>query len=195
MSTLGTRAAGRRACAGSACSIRSLAPVLVLLLAAAGPARAQDLRVAGCDQRQAGEVGVGSTQGSVGQTVSVPVSVHAVTPLDAFTVDVDLPPDVLTYVRTDPGTLTGGGYWVNGNHFTSPNRVRIVGIAGTEPPIAAGSVGTLAVLVFQVAAAGAGEFGTSRLQDDLLGYVSCEDAHGTSATEAVPWGRMKAAYR
>lgn len=148
----------------------------------------------GCDQRLAGEVGVGSLVGSVGQQIAVPVSLHAVTVVDAFTLDVDLPAAGLSFVRADGGTLFSGWAFFGGHYIASGNLVRIVAADNTWP-IAAGSVGTVASLVFQVTAAGAGEFGTSNLQDDLAGYVSCEDAHGTSAVEAGSWGRVKAGYR
>ncbi|MBZ0267594.1 hypothetical protein K8I85_05520 [bacterium] len=151
--------------------------------------------MSGCDQRQPGEVGVGSLQGSIGQTLSVPVSLHAVTSIEAFLLRVDFPPGVLTYVRTDPGNLIGVGDWLNGNLFPADNYVKIVGITASGTPIPAGESGTLATLVFQVAAAGVGEFGTSELGDELVGYVSCEDAHGTSAVSPLAWGRVKAAYR
>lgn len=164
------------------------------LLAAAAPVRAQDLVVSGCDQREAGEIGVGSLQGSIGQQIAVPVSLHAVTVVDAFTLDVDLPAAGLAFVRIEPGTLFSGWTFFGGHYIGSGNLVRIVAADNTQP-IAAGSVGTVAFLVFEVTAAGAGEFGTSNLQDDLVGYVSCEDAHGTSAVEAASWGHVKAGYR
>jgi len=167
------------------------------LIPVLGPAsvRAQDLVVSGCDERQPGEVGVGSLQASIGQTVAVPVSLHAVTNIEAFLLQVDFPPGVLSYVRTDPGNLIGTGDWLNGNLFPADHYVRIAGITASGSPIPAGASGTLATVVFQVTAAGVGEFGTSNLADQLLGYVSCEDAHGTSAVAPSPWGRVKAAYR
>lgn len=168
--------------------------LLLAFLVAPVPGASQDLTVEGCNERLAGEVGVASLSGSVGQELSVPVTVHATSDIHAFVLQVDLPPGLLNYVRTDRGTLTSAFGQLGGNYFASPDRVRIVGLDNGSG-IASGAVGTLAEIVFQVAAAGDGALGTSALQDDLSAYVSCEDAHGTSPVSTSTWGRTKATYR
>jgi hypothetical protein len=174
--------------------IRSAALLFLALLATPTPGAAQDILVEGCNELLAGEIGVASLAGSVGQQLSLPVTVNADSEIHAFVLQVDLPPGLLSYVRTDRGTLTTGFQQLGGNFFAGPDRVRIVGLdsgVGIPP----GAAGTLAVLVFQVVAPGTGAFGTSALQDDLAAYSSCEDLHGTSAVSVGTWGRTKAAYR
>lgn len=166
-------------------------------LALAAPAlRAQDLIVEGCNEQLAGEVGVWQGVGNVGETIAVPITVHATGPIDAFVLNVDLPPGVLSYVRTDRGSLMPqSGSTLRGHFFSATNQVRIEGIISQGSAIPMGATGQIAVVVLQVVAPGGGAFGTSRLLDDLSTYVSCEDIHGTTAVESLRWGRIKAAYR
>lgn len=160
---------------------------------AATPAPAADLIIEGCNELQAGEVGVREAVANVGDTVEVPITVNATDGISAFQLELDVPPGVLAYVRTDPGDLTASFLLFDGRSFTGPDRVRIVGVDATGIP--AGSVGRLAVVVFQVIAPGVGSFGTSRLLDDLEGYVSCEDVHDTNNIPIKEWGQIKALYR
>ena len=168
-----------------------------LLLAATGvaPAAAADLVVQGCSELLSGEVGVREAVGNVGDFVEVPVTIHTMSAVDAFGLEVLIPAGLLTYVRTDPGDLTSGFELFGGNRFTGPDRVRVV--AGGSTAIAAGTVGRLAVLVFQIAAPGSSAFATvtEGFTDDLVGYVSCEDVHGTTRIPPVEWGQVKALYR
>lgn len=167
--------------------------ILCMLLAAA-PAHASDLVIEGCNELLAGEIGVREAIANVGEFVEVAVTVNATDPIDAFQLELDVPPGVLSYVRTDRGDLTTSFDLLDGHWFAPTSRVRIVGV----DPVAglpAGSVGRLAVVVFQVIASGAGAFGTSGLGDDLDSYVSCEDIHDTSNIPPAEWGRIKALYR
>jgi hypothetical protein len=179
---MGHRTLGRRA------------GVAVLVTAWAAVAAAQDLVIEGCDERLAGEIGVGELVGNVGQTVNVPVSIHSTTDVDAFLLSVDVPVGVVSYVRTDPGNLTGNFDFIDGNFFSTTSRVRVIGVE-VENAIPAGTTGVLAYLVFEIVAPGAWAFGTSGFGDDIAGYVSCEDVHGTSAVEPTRWGRVKSLYR
>jgi len=163
-------------------------------LFAPGLCRGADLVVQGCNQLQPGEVGVREAIGDIGDTVSVAVTVNASHAIGAFVLDVDLPaPGLLTYVRTDRGNLTASWAVLGGHYFSASNQVRIGGFDATG--IAAGSAGRLAYMVFVVAAAGTGAFGTSDLLDDLSTYVSCEDVHGTSHLTSTEWGSIKSLYR
>lgn len=176
-------------------------PVLVGMLLAAllvpVSALAADLVVEGCNEQLEGEVGVREVVADVGQFVEVPITVHVKggDTLDAILFSLDVPPGVLTYVRTDRGALTTDPDWLlNGNWFPQTNQVRIVGFNAVTP-IPANTIGPVAVVVFQVTAGGVAAFGTSGLSDGLLDYVSCEDAHGTSRIEPTEWGRVKSLYR
>ena len=165
----------------------------LLLLAPAAPAA--DLVIQGCSELLSGEVGVREAVGNVGDLVEVPITIHTMSSVDAFGLEVEVPEGLLTYVRTDPGDLTSGFELFGGNWFSATSRVRIV--AGGNTAIPSGVVGRLAVLVFQVAAAGSGAFSTvtEGFTDDLAGYVSCEDVHGTTRIPPVEWGQVKALYR
>jgi hypothetical protein len=171
----------------------ALAAGFVGLLLAAGPSAAADVVIEGCNELLPDEVGVREAIGDVGDTVSVAVTVHATSPVDAFQVELEVPPGLLSYVRTDPGDLTTSFDLLGGNWFPVTSRVRIVGVDVTGFP--AGSIGRLAVVVFQVAAPGTGVFGTTNLADDLAGYVSCEDAHDPSHVLSTEWGSIKSLYR
>jgi hypothetical protein len=160
----------------------------------AAPAPAADLVVEGCNELLPGEVGVREVVANVGDTVEVAITVNATDPIDAFQLELDVPPGLLAYVRTDPGDLTASFLLLEGRSLTAPDRVRIVG-TDTAGGFPARSVGRVAVVVFQVIAPGTGSFGTSALQADLLGYVSCEDAHDTSNIPVTEWGRIKSLYR
>lgn len=173
-------------------------PLLALLgcaLVAASPATAADLVIEGCNYRLPGEIGVREAAADVGQTVEVAITVNAITAIDSFLLELDVPPGVLSYVRTDRGELTQSFWLLDGNWFEATNQVRIVGFG--DSPIPDGSVGRLAVVVFEVVAPGAGAFGTSGLEDDLRSgaYVSCEDEHPTTRILPSEWGRVKALYR
>jgi hypothetical protein len=174
-----------------------LAALPIALLAAALPARGNvDVVVEGCNQMGPREVGVRELSAEIGATVEVAITVNTATaaePIDAFQLWLDVPPGLLSYVRTDPGDLTAGFDLVDGHWFDS-NRVKIVGIAGTSP-VPLGVTGHLAVVVFEVVGAGSGAFGTSGLDDDLGAFVSCEDVHGTSRVLETEWGRIKALFR
>ncbi len=172
--------------------IRCCSTLFFLVLVAIPPAGAQDLTVEGCDERLAGEVGVAALNGNIGQEIGVPISVRTTGNVEAFVLDLELPAGVLTYLRTEPGNLTGGFDLLNGNFFSSTNEVRVSGIAQT--PIPPDMVGELAIIVFRVESAGSGAFATSGFLDDISAYVSCEDVHGTSPVEPLSWGRVKASY-
>ena len=162
-------------------------------LLAASPAPAADLVIEGCNELQAGEVGVRAAVANVGDTVEVAITVNATRSIQSFQLELDVPPGLLAYVRTDAGDLTASFLLLDGRSSSSPDRIRIVGVDETGIP--AGSVGGLAVVVFQVIAPGTGAFGTSGLQDDLQGYYSCEDLHDTIRIPAAEWGQIKALYR
>lgn len=163
------------------------------LAAAAGPARAADLVVEGCSEMLAGEVGVREAVGNVGDFIQVPITVHATSDIEAFSVDLVVPAGVLEYVDTLPGNLTQGYELVDGHFFSASGVVRIAGIGTAAIPT--GAVGQMAVVVFEVVGPGAGAFATDRLIDDLTGYVSCEDVHDTTRITPTEWGKVKALYR
>jgi hypothetical protein len=163
------------------------------LLVAPRPGVAADLEIQGCNQLQWGEVGEREAVGDIGDTVRVAVTVNASAPISALQLNLDVPPDVLSYVRTERGNLTSAWFALGGHWFPDSSRVRIIGVDDTG--IAAGSIGRLAVVVFVVTAAGTGAFGTSGLQAGLLNYISCEDAHDTSHIPQTEWGSIKALYR
>ncbi len=175
-------------------------PRLVAALLAAGiciamtasPAPAADLIVEGCNEMLSGEVGVREAVGNVGDTIQVPITVNATSDIDAFSVDLMVPTGGLQYVDTQPGDLTEDYELVDG-HPIAPGVVRVAGI-GTLP-IPSGAAGRIAVVRFLIVGPGAGAFSTDRLLDDLAGYVSCEDVHGTTRITPVEWGKVKALYR
>ncbi len=173
---------------------RGVGLVLVAaLVLGASAAAAEDLSVAGCDERLPGEIGLSPAVGNLGNEIAIQVTVNAMTDIDAFLINVDVPVGALTYLRTERGSLTGGFSFLDGHYFPETNQVRILGL---DPAIvvSTGSVGSLAVVVFEVAGSGVVEIGTSSLGDDLTDYTSCEDVHGT-AVEPWTWGRVKASYR
>lgn len=158
-----------------------------------GHARAADLTVMGCNERNAGEIGVRELVGDIGDTVGVAVTVNTVTDVDAFGVDLTFPTNLLTHVRTDPGNLVATWATFSGTFVPARGVVRIGGFDVT--PIPAGTVGRLAVVHFEIMTAGADSFSTGNAIDDLLGYVSCESVHVPTAARADSWGRVKALYR
>jgi len=162
------------------------------LFAAPRPGVAADLVIEGCNERLPHEVGVREAVGDIADTVRVAVTVNADTPIAAFRLNLDVPPGVLSYVRTERGDLTSAWFALSGHWFADSSQVRILAI--DDPGMAAGSVGRLAVVVFVVTAAGTGAFGTSGFQDDLAEYISCEDVHDTSHITQSEWGGIKALY-
>ncbi len=170
------------------------ATLLVACLAvAASPAPAADLVVEGCNVMEPGEVGVREALGNVGEFVQVPITVNTTSAIEAFTVDLVIPTDLLVFVDALPGDLTAGFSILDGDFNEETGKVRIGGFGLT--PIPAGVAGRLAVVVFEVVAAGTGAFATDRLADGLSGYVSCEDVHGTTRITPTEWGKVKALYR
>lgn len=175
----------------------TFAPVAAAILtlgfaasAAAGPAF--DLIIDGCNEQVAGEVGIGALNGNIGQTIQVPVTVNTDTDVSAFVLEIAVPPGVVNYTGTAPGSLTQsftlGGHW-----FSAQGFVRISGFGtGTIPAV---SMGTLAVVSFEVIGAGQGTFALQNFQDDLGPYTPCFDNHGSNPVEPDTWGRVKSLYR
>jgi hypothetical protein len=154
---------------------------------------APDVVVLGCNEGNAGEVGVRELLGAVGDTVGVPVTVHTVAPLDAFGLDLTFPTHLLGYVRTDPGNLTAGWWTVTGSYRAAESAVRI---GGLDPGgIPAGITGQLAVVHFEVTAAGADSFFTGSYVDDLKGYAACDSLNSPTKIPIETWANVKALYR
>ena len=156
----------------------------------AGPAF--DLIIDGCNEQLAGEVGIEALNGDLGQTINVPVTVNTDTDVSAFVLEITVPPGVVNYAGTTAGSLTQS-FTLGGNWFSAQGFVRISGFGtGTIP---ASSVGTLAVISFEVVGAGQGTFGLQSFQDDLGTYTPCFDNHGSNPVEPDTWGRVKSLYR
>lgn len=174
---------------------RVTAAVLAWLagLLVAVPVAAADLEIQGCNEMLAGEVGVREAVGNVGEFVEVPITVHTTGTVQAFVLELQVPSGLLSYVRTDVGNLTSGFVACDGAYFPSTHTLRIAGFS--TAPIPSGASGRLAVAVFQVVAPGSGTFTTGAFADDLTGYVSCEDVHGSTRIPQVEWGKVKALYR
>ena len=168
------------------------AVVFAALVLRPAPAAGVDTSVLGCNERNAGEVGIRELLGDVGDTVSVAVTVHTTAPLDAFALDVAFPETLLSFVRVDPGNLTGA-WTLSGAYVSTLHAVRIGGFSAAAIP--SGTTGRLAVIQFRVAAAGADSFATGNYLDDLAGYAPCEAANGSTAVSATAWGRVKTLYR
>lgn len=164
-----------------------------MLVAAGGGALAADVTVLGCNERNPGEVGIRELVADVGDTVAVAVTVHTTAKIDAFALDVSFPNGLLSYVRTDPGDLTAGfSPPIFGRFVDAQGTVRLGGWDPTGIP--AGSIGSLAVIHFEVLAAGVDSFSTGAYVDDLEGYVACESAHSPTKILQEAWGRVKALY-
>lgn len=151
-----------------------------------------DLVIGGCNEQLAGEVGIEALNGNVGQTIHVPVTVNTDTDVSAFVLEVAVPAGVVNYVGTAPGSLTPS-FTLGGNWFAPQGFVRVSGFSTGAIP--SGSVGTLAVISFEVIGAGSGTFALQNLQDGLGTYASCFDNHGSNPVTPDTWGRVKALYR
>jgi hypothetical protein len=173
----------------------ALVSALALLVLSVSPAPAQDAVVLGCNEQLEGEIGIRELVGSVGEIIEVPVTIHTTGPVDAFRLEVEVPEGVLVYLGTAAGELTDSFSFVGGNWFENPSRVRILGY-GTVP-IPAGASGQIAVITFQVAAAGSGEFVTpgDEFQDDIFGYIPCAEVHGPNRITEKTWATVKALYQ
>jgi hypothetical protein len=174
--------------------VRALAVACCLTFAAPG-ADAADTTILGCNEGNPGEIGVRELVADVGDTVRVAVTIHTTNPVDAFSLDVAFPTDLLAYVSIEGGELTSGFGWLVGTFHAEDGAVRISGF--DIDPIASGAYGRLAWISFEVLAPGDGEFSSSNYIDDIrsaLGYVSCESAHTPTSVEESSWGRLKAAY-
>jgi hypothetical protein len=172
----------------------TLALSLMLALAASTPpdCRAQTTIVAGCNELVSGEIGVRELMGSVGDTVSVAVTAHTISPVSAFGLDLEFPEALLGYVDLAPGDLTAG--FTNLSAQASGGVVTIGGFTlGTAIPT--GAAGRLAHVRFVVLAPGASAFSTSRFVDAIQGYASCEDEHGPSAIAPSTWSRVKSLFQ
>ncbi|MCA9753603.1 MAG: hypothetical protein KC591_15520, partial [Gemmatimonadetes bacterium] len=173
---------------------RRVALLAGTLAAALAPtfAAAADLTLQGCNELLAGEVGIRELIGNVDDVITVPVTVHTLGPIDAFRLEVEVPPGLVEYVSTSPGNLTQS-FTFGGNWFDAQSKVRIVG--SNVNPIPGGSVGRLAEITFRVLASGDDVFTLSGFLDDLTTYQSCYAAHGPSPVDVLGWGRIKSTYR
>ncbi|NNE44598.1 MAG: hypothetical protein HKN12_10340, partial [Gemmatimonadetes bacterium] len=132
--------------------------------------------------------------GDVGDTVAVPVTLHTMNDVDAFGLDLGFPTVLLSYVRLDPGILTPGPCWnIGGNYLSALNAVRLGGSCLT--PLPSGSVGTVAIVHFEIIAAGSGDFSSGGYVDDIAGYTPCESVHSTTDIDQDSWGRVKSLYQ
>jgi hypothetical protein len=173
---------------------RTLAAALCALFATSN-ANAADTTIFGCNEGKPGEIGVRELVADVGDTVRVAVTIHTTNPVDAFSLDVAFPTDLLAYVSIERGELTSGFSWLDGTYRAADGAVRVSGF--DLDAIASGAYGRLAWISFEVLAPGDGEFSSSNYIDDIrsaLGYVSCESAHTPTSVEESSWGRLKAAY-
>ena len=91
------------------------------------------------------------------------------------------------------GTLTGGGCWSFASGYVPALGAVRVG-ANCINPLPSGSVGSLAIVYFEVIGAGSGDFSSGGYVDDIGNYTACESMHPTTSVEAESWGRVKAAY-
>ncbi len=165
-------------------AVLSLAPL---------PLAAQDALIEGCSVVEVGELGVGGLAGDVGQYVDVPVYIHTSDEVDAIQVEVAFPTGVLSYVHTQPGVLTAGFTNLGGNFVGG--RVRVAGLT-IGAPIPPATEGTIAIVRFEVNAAGSGFFDMpeSFYAGDLGGYAFC-DSSNASPVEPDTWGCVKGRYR
>jgi hypothetical protein len=174
--------------------MRKLLLLAALGLVTAAPVRAADVTILGCNERLAGEIGVREVLADVGDTVEVAVTVNTVGNVAVFGLDIAFPTNLLSFVRADPGELTSGWTLLRGDLAPSQSVVKIGGYKdGT--PIPAGTTGRLAVMVFEVIAAGSGSFSTVALVDDLSGYTPCESVHTPTKVHRRTWGAVKELYR
>jgi hypothetical protein len=165
-----------------------------VVMAYGAPARAADVTVLGCNEGNAGVIGVRELLGDVGDTVGVAVTVHTVAAVAEFGLDLAFPTQLLTYVRTDPGSLTAGRGWpIRGTFRPAEGVVRIGGLDPSAIP--AGTTGSLAVVQFEVTAPGMDTFATRAFLGDLTGYDACNSSSTPTHINFETWSGVKALYR
>jgi hypothetical protein len=160
---------------------------------AAPSTSALDVVIEGCNEGAAGEIGIRELLGSVGDTVGVAVTIHTVNEIDAFSLDIAIPPGLLRFDRAEPGPLTSHFSGFGGMYLPAQGQVRLSGFG--VAPIPSGATGRIGIVWFEVLAPGSGAFSTGDYLDDVAGYTPCEQLHGTSPVRSRDFGRVKAAYR
>ena len=158
--------------------------------------RAEDTMVPGSDVYGPGTLGIDTLVGDVGQTVTVTVPIITNSRIDAFTIDLMYPTELVTLEDVSPGDLVQDFYGFLWSGF--PGGVRFGGYGGNAY-VASGESGTLAVLTFHVDAPGCRSFCFLNLLDNLDAYSACAmcsaEPPDPEPTTPMSWGMLKSSYR
>lgn len=162
--------------------------------------RPEDTLICGCTgPLEAGMVECVSLAADVGETVTLPVSIHTISEISAMGLDITFPMAVLQYDSTTVGDLTVDYDFFGGNEHPAGGLVRVGGFEVGNDNIPPGSIGQLANIHFTVIAPGCGSFCIVALFDDIASYDPCTAATAsTPAPEGVEtstWGHVKSFYR
>jgi hypothetical protein len=162
-----------------------------------GVTREEDTLVCNCFDGDPGEVGCDALLADVGQSVAVAVSVATTSEIDAFSVDLEFPSELVRYDSSSAGDLTQDFDFFDTSLSPQTSTVRMGGFEVGDDAIVSGMIGGLAILHFTVLAPGCDAFCLVNLRDDLELYSVCQRAMtATSGTDSrASWGRVKLLYR
>jgi hypothetical protein len=126
-----------------------------------------------------------------GSNVFVPLVIHTNSIVQAFTVDLELPP-LVTLVSVSRGNLTQAWSFFNATIAADGSSAVIGGFTSGQGPIMSGTEGSLAVLNVTVQQGGCGSYGLTNLTGHIVNYEVC----ATSPVPVAPfsWGRLKSLY-
>lgn len=162
--------------------------------------RPEDTLICGCESPlEPGMLICSSAAANVGESFTIPISVHAISTIDALTVDMTFPANLIRYDSTSAGALTAPWTAFDGNEHPNGGLVRFTGFEIGPDAILPDTVGELALLHFTVLAAGCGPLCFDAVYDDLQDYEVCTAMTGPVAsvepTISSTWGLVKGMYR
>jgi hypothetical protein len=145
-------------------------------------------------------VGFGEALGNVDATVSVPITIHTITSLNTFAVDLDFPSDLIRYDSTAVGNLAIAFDNFSANLHPNGHLLRVAGWETGPDSIPAGTTGELAVHYFTIIDTGCDTMCIDALWDGIdesEGYHACVFGAVSVADASTPasWGRIKSWYR
>ncbi|MBZ0270129.1 cohesin domain-containing protein [bacterium] len=162
--------------------------------------RPEDTLICGCtDPLQQGEVACTTIAANVGESITIPISVHTLAEISAMGVDMTFPMELLQYDSTSAGDLTADFDFFGGSLHPNGGLVRLGGFEIGEDNIPPDTIGTLGYFHFTVIAPGCGSFCIVSLFDDIASYDPCTAGGGGTpvpdGVETRSWGSVKAIYR